>query len=63
MLTAFLNLVWNTQNGKRTKCFECQVKMPLSIEKALEKISEDQPEMHCFILFLYIFEINLSHFY
>ena len=43
--------------------FECQGKMFLSIEKVLEKISEEQPLMHCRIVFLYIFEIKMSHFY
>ena len=43
MLTALLNLVWNTQQNKRTTFFECQGKMFLSIEKVLENISEDQP--------------------
>ena len=36
--------------------FECQGKMFLSIEKVLEKISEDQPSMHCLIVLLHIFE-------
>ena len=43
MLTALFNLVWNTQKSKWTILFECQGKMFLSIEKVLEKISEDQP--------------------
>ena len=43
--------------------FECPGKMFLSIEKSLEKISEDQPQMHCFIVFFHIFEIKMSHFY
>ena len=43
MLTALVNLVWNTQKSKRTVFFECQGTMFLSIEKVLKKISEDQP--------------------
>ena len=43
MLTALFNLVWNTQKSKWTILFECQGKMFLSIEKVLEKISEDHP--------------------
>ena len=43
--------------------FECQGKMFLSIEKVLEKVSENQPLMHCLIVFLDIFEIKMSHFY
>ena len=43
MLTALFNLVSNTQKSKWTNIFECQGKMFLSIEKVLEKISEDQP--------------------
>ena len=43
MLTALFNLVWNTQKGIWTIFFECQGKVFLSIEKILEKISQDQP--------------------
>ena len=44
MLTALFNLVWNAQKSVNGQCFyECQGKMFLSIEKVLEKISEDQP--------------------
>ena len=43
--------------------FECQGKMFLSIEKVLEETSEDQPQMHCLIVFLHMFEIKVSHFY
>ena len=42
--TNLFNFVWNTQksiNGQSV--FECQGKMFFSIEKVLEKISEDQP--------------------
>ena len=60
MLTALFNLVWNTQKSKWTMFFECQGKMFLSIEKVLEKISEDQPSMHCLIVFLHIFEIKVT---
>ena len=35
--------------------FECPDKVFLSIEKILEKISEDQPQRHCLIVFLNIF--------
>ena len=42
MLTAFFNLVWNTQKSKWTIFFECPGKKFLCIEKVLEKISEDQ---------------------
>ena len=63
MLTALFNLVWNTQKSKWTILFECQGKMFLRIEKVLEKISEEQPYMHCIIVFLHIFEIKVSHFY
>ena len=42
ILTALFNLVWNTQKSKWAILFECQGKMFLSIEKDLEKISEDQ---------------------
>ena len=37
------NLVWNTHKSKWTILFECQGKMFRSIEKVLEKISEDHP--------------------
>ena len=43
--------------------FACPGKMFLSIEKVLEKISEDQPEMHSLIIFLHISERKVSHFY
>ena len=43
MLTALFKLVWNTQKSKWAILFECQGKMFLSIEKVLEKVSEDQP--------------------
>ena len=43
MLAALFNLLWNTQKSKWTIFFECPGKMFLSIEKVLEKISEDQP--------------------
>ena len=42
MMTALFNLVWNTQKSKQTIFFECQGKVFLSIEKILEKISQDQ---------------------
>ena len=42
MLTALFNLVRNTQKSKWTIFFECQGKVFLSIEKVLEKISQDQ---------------------
>ena len=63
MLTAFLNFVWNTQKNKWTIFVECPGKMFLSIEKVLKKIGEDQPLMHCLIVFLHIFEKKVSHFY
>ena len=63
MVTALFNLVCNTQKSVNGQFFfECQGKMFLSIEKVLEKISEDQPYMHCLIVFLHIFEINVSTF-
>ena len=43
MMTALFNLVWDTEKSKWTILFECQSKMFLGTEKALEKISEDQP--------------------
>ena len=43
MLTVLFNLVWKTQKSKLKILFEYQGKMFLSIEKVLEKISEDQP--------------------
>ena len=43
MLTASFNLVWNIQKSKWTIFFECQGKVFRSIEKILEKISQDQP--------------------
>ena len=36
--------------------------MFLSIEKDLEKISEEQPKIQCLIVFLHIFEIKVSTF-
>ena len=60
MLTALFR---HTQKSIRTIFFECQGKVFLSIEKVLEKISEDQPLMHCLIVFLHIFEKKVSHFY
>ena len=62
ILTALFNLVWNTQKSVNGECFfECQGKMFLSIEKVLGKISEDQPQMHCLIVFLHI-ELKVSTF-
>ena len=43
MLTALFNLVQNTQKTIWTIFFEYQGKVFLSIEKILEKISQDQP--------------------
>ena len=43
MLTALFNFVWNTQKNIWTILLECQGKAFLSIEKILEKISQDQP--------------------
>ena len=43
MMTALFNLVQNTQKGIWTIFLECQGKVFLSIEKILEKISQDQP--------------------
>ena len=43
MLTALLDLVWNTQKSKWSVFFESPGKKFLSIEKVLEKISEYQP--------------------
>ena len=43
MLPALFNLVQNTQKSKWTIFFEGQGKVFLSIEKILEKISQDQP--------------------
>ena len=42
MLTALFNLLWNTQKSKYTFFLSVKAKF-LSIEKVLEKISEDQP--------------------
>ena len=42
MLTALLNLVRNTQKSIWTIFFECQGKVFLSIERILDKISQDQ---------------------
>ena len=42
MLTALFNLVQNTQKSISTIFLECQDKVFLSIEKILEKISQDQ---------------------
>ena len=66
MFAALFNLVWNTQKSKSPIFFECQgqvLKRFLSIEKVLEKIREEQPLMHCLIVFLHMFEIKVSHFY
>ena len=66
MFAALFNLVWNTQKSKWPIFFECQgqvLKRFLSIEKVLEKISEEQSLMHCLIVFLHMFEIKVSHFY
>ena len=41
-LDALFDLVWNTQKGKWKMFSECPGKMFFSIEKVLEKISEDQ---------------------
>ena len=35
----------------------------LNIEKILVKISEEQAYMRCLIVFLHIFEIEVSNFY
>ena len=43
MLTALFNLVRNTQKSIWTIFLECQGKVFLSIEKILEKMSQDQP--------------------
>ena len=43
MLTAVFKLLWNTQKSKWAIFFDCQGKVFLSIEKVLEKLSEDQP--------------------
>ena len=43
MLTALFDLVRNTQKSKWTTFCEGQGKVFLSIEKILEKISQDQP--------------------
>ena len=43
MLTALFNLVRNTQKSIWTIFFECQGKVFLSIEKILERISQEQP--------------------
>ena len=43
MLIALFNLVRNTQKNISPIFFECQGKVFLSIEKILEKISQDQP--------------------
>ena len=63
MFTTLFNLVRNTQKSKWTIFFDSQGKVFLSIEKILEKISRDQSQMHCFIVFLLIFEIKVLHFY
>ena len=59
MLTALFNFVRNTQKSTWTVLFECQGKMFFHIENVLERISEDQ-QIHCFIVFLHIFEIKVS---
>ena len=43
MLTALFNLVRNKQKSIWAIFFECQVKVFLSIEKILEKVSQYQP--------------------
>ena len=43
MLTDLFNLVRNTQKSIWTIIFECQGKVFLSIEKILERISQEQP--------------------
>ena len=43
MLTALFNLAWNTQKSMWTIFFEHQGKVFFSIEKILEKMSQDQP--------------------
>ena len=40
-LAPLFNLVWHTQKTKWAFSFECPDKVFLSIEKVLEKISED----------------------
>ena len=42
MLTALFNLVRDTPKSQWTIIFECPDKVFLSIDKVLEKISEDQ---------------------
>ena len=37
--------------------------MFLNIEKVFQKISEEQSKMHCLIVFLHSFEIEVSNFY
>ena len=63
MLTVLFKLVWNTQKSTWTSFFEYQGKMFLYIEKVLVKISEEQPKMHCLIVFIHILEIDVSNFY
>ena len=63
MLPALFKLVWNTQKSTWTSIFEYQGKVFLNIEKVLVKVNEEQPEIHFFIVFLYIFEIKMSYFY
>ena len=43
ILTALFNLVWNTKKSIWTIFLEYQGRVFLSIEKILEKISQDQP--------------------
>ena len=63
MLTALFNLVSNAQKSKWTIYFECQGKIFLSIEKVLEKVSEDQPIMYCITVkgVTYLFRYNLRN--
>ena len=42
MSTVLFNLVWNTKKSTGTIFFECQCKVFLSIDRILEKISQDQ---------------------
>ena len=63
MLTALFNLVSNAQKSKWIIYFECQGKIFLSIEKVLEKVSEDQPIMYCITVkgVTYLFRYNLRN--
>ena len=42
---------------------ECPGKVFLSIKVVLEKLSEGQPQWHCLIAFLLVFETKVSHFF